>query len=607
MTLRSAWQGDIVALLCERVILRLANYFSLIYMHNFYHFAQCVVRASSGALLLSTVMAIVLQVPKVQAAEIGLPGVGALLNGGMAPPPVRVVPNTTLPSEATSAELVDDSIPIAVRDFTLTGNTVFEEAQLRPLLAHLRGGTWTLVQLMQAIQSISDFYALAGYPLVSVTIPEQTLDDEVLQLEILEGVWGDILIENPGKRSDRLLRLATKNLGKGQPILQRDIDHSTALLSDIAGLTVRARLRPGENYGSSNLVVSAEAASPLVGDISINNFGGAATGRTQANLSLQFNGLATLGDTTSVDALSSGDGLNWLRTSAELPLDWQAVRLGAAYSSVRYQLGGEAASLNAHGWARQSSLWIRHSLIQLASTYMNARVQFDKVDLDDLVGIGAQSGNPRSIEMWGLALGADILDSWHLGGRTRMSLGVIQGQLQFHSEIAQANDAALARTEGRFLRLNLAGAHTRDLTSVYSLNASFDAQLADNNLDASQKASLGGARNVRGFEPGALSSDTRIALAIELKRTLGEWHGVQWSTLLFADYGWAKFNTKPWTTADNEASVASVGLALQGVTAKQWRFNLSLADMVGGLPSALQGSQARHYGVWLELGKSISF
>ena len=607
MTLRTGGPGDIFAWPCQRMILRLANYFSFIHMPNFFHFAQALVRSCVGTLLLSTLMAFVLQSPRAQAAESGLPGVGALLNGGMAPLPLRVVPNTTLASEATSAELIDDSIPITVRDFTLTGNTVFGEAQLRPMLAHLRGGTWTLVQLMQATQSISDFYALAGYPLVSVTIPEQTLDDEVLQLEILEGVWGEVLIENPGQGSDRLLRLATKNLIKGQPILQRDIDHSTALLSDIAGLTVRARLRPGESYGSSNLVVSAEPAPPLVGDMSINNFGGVATGRTQANLSLQFNGLATLGDTASVDALSSGDGLNWLRTSAELPLDFQAVRLGAAYSSVRYQLVGEAAALNARGWARQSSLWIRHSLIPLASTYLNARVQFDKVDLDDLVGAGVQSGNPRSLEMWGLALGADMLDSWHQGGRTRLSLGLTQGQLQFHSDIAQANDAALARTEGRFMRLNLSGSHARDITPLYSLNASFDAQLSDKNLDTSQKASLGGARNVRGFEPGVLSSDTRIALALDLRRTLGEWHGVQWSTLLFADYGWAKFNTKPWTSADNEASIASVGVGLQGVTANQWRINLSLADLVGGLPSALQGSQARHQGVWLELGKSISF
>lgn len=546
-----------------------------------------------------------LHATQVQAADSSVPDIGSILKGPSVPASPATTPKLSLTRDSAPTAVFDDAVPIAVTNFIISGNLIFKDEQLRPLLEHLRGKSWTLAQLMTSVQAITAFYEQAGYPLVSVTIPEQTLDNGVLRLEVLEAVWGDVLLEQPGTPSERLIRLATQNLAKGQPVLQQEIDRSTALLGDIAGLSVRARLRPGMEFGATNLLVSAERADSISGELAVNNFGGVATGRAQATMSLQLNGLVSQGESIALDGMSAGDGMQWLRASVELPLPVQAMRVGAAQSVVQYQLVGDAKSLGAHGWAQQTSAWVKHALLQWGSSRWSARVQWDKVDLDDLLSAGAEMSNRRGIQMWGVSLGSELAEVWPGGGRARFTLGMTQGQLQFAQEAAQANDAALANTQGRFTRLNLSGTYSQDISALDSVTGSVDMQWSDRNLDASQKASLGGPRSVRGFEAGVLSGDGSVMSVFELRHLWGQWLGAQWSSAMFVDYGWIKTNAKAWNASNNEASIASVGLGLQGQSAKQWRINLSIAESIGQLPTILETSRARHGGVWLEFVKSL--
>ena len=576
-------------------------------MHFVLQFFTSVAPSRQPTGLLLGLLTVCLFATPVQASDSVVPGIGSLLFGrpflDSAPgaPPLSLTPHTP------GAGDYDDSVAIAVQDVIFSGNTVLSDAQLKPLLSHLFGRSWTLAQLMNSVQSIANLYAQLGYPFVSVSIPEQTIEEGVLELQVLEATWGNVVVEKPSNGSDRLLRVATENINKGQLIRQIDIDRSSALLTDIVGLSVSARLKPGEEFASSDLLVTAENAATILGDFGINNFGSVATRRTQASVMLQLNGLAMQGETLALDGLSSGEGMNRLRTSLEWPLNFPGMRLGAAYGAVDYQLVGSASSTGAHGWAQQGSLWLRQSLLRAGSMRLNARFQIDNLDLNDLVSANDQVGNPRGILAWVLSLGGDMSDKFLLGGSTTWALGLTQGQLQVRSDAMRAYDAALANTQGRFTRLNFSGSHVRDITNLYSLNALLDVQFSDRNLDSSQKASLGGARSLRAYEPGVLSGDASYSLTMELKRSLGELQGVQWAGLVFGDFGWIKTNAKPWTDNDNDATIASIGLGMQGALGKQWRVSFTIANAIGALPPAISGSQSRHSGVWLEIGRSLSF
>ena len=541
------------------------------------------------------------------AVEAVVPAIGALLVTRVAPEVSPANSLLGLARDESAAEAFDDTLEIAVHGIATTGNTVFTDEQLSHLLAHLVGRAWTLKQLMGSVRSISALYEQAGYPLVNVSIPEQTLDEGVLKIEVIEGTWGEVLLEHRHHGSDRLLRLATKNLRKGELIRQSDIDRSTMLLADIVGRSISARLRPGAEYSASDFIISGEDKDSLAGNFTLNNFGSVATGRTQANIQLQMNGLAAQGESIALDALSAGEGLNRIGLTSEWPLNVQALRLGLAHSVVNYQLVGEARSIGAHGWAQQSSLWLRQSLVKVGSTALNVQLQFDHLDLDDLASAAPEPNNPRSIQVLGLTLDGDVPSNVQLGSHTRWSLGMASGLLQLLSSSMQAYDAALSETQGQFTRINFSTTHSRELTKLYSLNALMLLQWSDRNLDISQKAALGGARSIRAYEPGVLSGDASVSFNLEIKRALGYWLEGQWVGSAFVDYGWIKVNSKPWVDVENEAVVAAFGLGLQGALSKSWRISLSAADTLGAIPTSLQGVRSRRSGVWFELGKSLAF
>ena len=541
------------------------------------------------------------------AVEAVVPAIGALLVTRVAPEVSPANSLLGLARDESAAEAFDDTLEIAVHGIATTGNTVFTDEQLSHLLAHLVGRAWTLKQLMGSVRSISALYEQAGYPLVNVSIPEQTLDEGVLKIEVIEGTWGEVLLEHRHHGSDRLLRLATKNLRKGELIRQSDIDRSTMLLADIVGRSISARLRPGAEYSASDFIISGEDKDSLAGNFTLNNFGSVATGRTQANIQLQMNGLAAQGESIALDALSAGEGLNRIGLTSEWPLNVQALRLGLAHSVVNYQLVGEARSIGAHGWAQQSSLWLRQSLVKVGSTALNVQLQFDHLDLDDLASAAPEPNNPRSIQVLGLTLDGDVPSNVQLGSHTRWSLGMASGLLQLLSSSMQAYDAALSETQGQFARINFSTTHSRELTKLYSLNALMLLQWSDRNLDISQKAALGGARSIRAYEPGVLSGDASVSFNLEIKRALGYWLEGQWVGSAFVDYGWIKVNSKPWVDVENEAVVAAFGLGLQGALSKSWRISLSAADTLGAIPTSLQGVRSRRSGVWFELGKSLAF
>lgn len=541
------------------------------------------------------------------AVEAVVPAIGALLVTRVAPEVSPANSLLGLARDESATEAFDDTLEIAVHGIATTGNTVFTDEQLSHLLAHLVGRAWTLKQLMGSVRSISALYEQAGYPLVNVSIPEQTLDEGVLKIEVIEGTWGEVLLEHRHHGSDRLLRLATKNLRKGELIRQSDIDRSTMLLADIVGRSISARLRPGAEYSASDFIISGEDKDSLAGNFTLNNFGSVATGRTQANIQLQMNGLAAQGESIALDALSAGEGLNRIGLTSEWPLNVQALRLGLAHSVVNYQLVGEARSIGAHGWAQQSSLWLRQSLVKVGSTALNVQLQFDHLDLDDLASAAPEPNNPRSIQVLGLTLDGDVPSNVQLGSHTRWSLGMASGLLQLLSSSMQAYDAALSETQGQFTRINFSTTHSRELTKLYSLNALMLLQWSDRNLDISQKAALGGARSIRAYEPGVLSGDASVSFNLEIKRALGYWLEGQWVGSAFVDYGWIKVNSKPWVDVENEAVVAAFGLGLQGALSKSWRISLSAADTLGAIPTSLQGVRSRRSGVWFELGKSLAF
>lgn len=76
--------------------------------------------------------------------------------------------------------------PFTVKTIRISGNTRFDMQTLHALVADSEGKRLTLAQLEELAARITHYYHSHGYPLGRARIPEQTVRDGVVNIEVIE-------------------------------------------------------------------------------------------------------------------------------------------------------------------------------------------------------------------------------------------------------------------------------------------------------------------------------------------------------------------------------------------------------------------------------------
>lgn len=518
-----------------------------------------------------------------------------------APPPAA--PGVNI--ERASPGSLPASAPFLVKSLRITGNTRIATPTLHALVADAEGKSLTLQQLGEAVARITAHYQAAGYPLARAIIPAQTIQDGVVDIQVIEARYGGIKLDNRSRVRDSLLQATLGPLQSGAVIEQGPMDRSLLLLSDIPGAQVGATLRPGSEVGTADLLVNAAPTPFLTGNVVLDGYGNRFTGRERLGGTLNVVNPLHHGDILSASVLTSladsGRGLNYARLSYETLLNGYGTRLGGAYSLLRYRLGDSLDAIQAHGTAEVAGLWVRHPLLRGADLNLNGQLQFDHTKLRDHVDlIGLKTD--RHLDTWTASLSGDWRDSLFSGGINTWNLRYTGGRVGFDDPAAQLADAATARTQGNYSKWNLNAARLQRIGPRDALYLVFAGQWANDNLDSSQKMSAGGPYTVRAYDTGAISGDSGVLGTAEWRHELGTWLG-RWQAVAFADSAHVVINRRTWAAGVNSATLSGLGLGLNWSGPNQWAARLYVATPVGSTP-ALVPNTARARG-WVEISKAF--
>jgi hemolysin activation/secretion protein len=122
-------------------------------------------------------------------------------------------------------------------------------------------------------------------------------------------------------------------------------------------------------------------------------------------------------------------------------------------------------------------------------------------------------------------------------------------------------------------------------------------QWAGNNLNSSEKYSLGGVYGVRAYPQGEASGDMGSMLNLELAHNFTP----QLRGVLFYDYGHIRINRDRFLATDNARTLAGAGL---GVNASLygWQLDSYLAwPLQGGTPLSEPASSERIPRLWMQM------
>ena len=189
---------------------------------------------------------------------------------------------------------------IFVKDVYLVGNTAFTSQQLAEVTGPYTNRDVTADELEALRLALTYYYVNHGYVTSGALIPEQTVTDGILTVQIVEGKLAEINVEDtrwfrPSYFQSRI------DAAAGPPLNVGTLQERLQLLqADPRIQRINAELRPGLARGESALNVRVAEANPLKAWLEFNNFQSPTVGAEQGFITLAHQNLFGFGDQLSL-------------------------------------------------------------------------------------------------------------------------------------------------------------------------------------------------------------------------------------------------------------------------------------------------------------------
>lgn len=507
------------------------------------------------------------------------PDAGQLLQQDRPAPSLpKTGPTLQIVPPATTASLPGGE-KVTLKGVNFTGNSVFTDEQLSAKLSETTGKPYDLSGLQELAQMISEHYRAAGYPFAKAIIPEQKFTDGVLQIAIIEGRYGKVSATG-NSRFTNAAQGFLANLPQGSVIESTRLERAALILDDLPGITTSPLIRPGQEFGTGDLLIDVSPTPAFKGELGLDNHNNRYTGEYRAYARLQWDSPFMLGDQLSLRSNVSNEG-QWLGDlSYSVPLGTSGLRGNVSYAHTRYELAKEFSSLNATGTAKTASAGLSYPLIRSAQTNLYLAGNYQHKKLNDKLGVN-NAHNDKKSHVIPLMVQFDHRDSLGGGGITYGNLSYTTGKLNLDSTL-KAADKVSAKTQGSFNKLNLDVARMQ-ATPVDNLTlfGRVSAQWADKNLDSSEDFGAGGPNGVRAYPLGEGYGDEGWLMQLETRYQIGNL-----APYAFYDAGLVKINKNTWESGKNKREIAGYGLGMR-YDDKSWTMDTSLAWRArGGRPTS---------------------
>ena len=502
--------------------------------------------------------------------------------------PSQSLPQLQKPREDTAPVRIEEAAPavppkpggptILVRSFAIGGDSPVPPAELAALLQSDSGKQLSLEQLYALAGRLTSQLRKQGFLVAFAYLPAQEVKDGLVTFSVVPGRYGEIRVKGNAHVNDAFLRSLFHSIREGGIIRRDQLERSLLLAGDFPGIRVKTTLSPGKRSGTADFTIEAADNNPVSGAVYIDNWGSRYTGYTRYGAQVSYGNLSGIGDEFSVAGLTSFNGLNDYDIGYSLPVGRDGLRFSLHQSKVVYTLGDIFADMNANGQSNTTSAALNYPLVRSRAFNLNASLGFDHKRLrDDIESV--DDFNPRTDNLWNIGIDGNFSDSWGGGGTNRFSLRYFRGNLALNDEAAAAIDEASDQTAGSFGKLLLTFRRQQFLRKNLQLALTFAGQLADKNLDSSEKFYLGGAGGVRAYPQGEAAGDQGYRFNAELQLLVPGWSTPrnQFFVNAFFDCGQVLLSKNPWFGDAAFRGLSGAGLGVLWVRDRDFSLKLDYA------------------------------
>lgn len=476
-----------------------------------------------------------------------------------APPPLPKAQKPIEPKKPVEGEQT-----VQIKNFLFSGNKLLTDQELQNVVSKWKNKTLTFEELQDVTTDIQEYYGSKNR-IGKALLPEQEIKDGVVSIKIVEGVLGEVVVEQTSPKP-RMSVETVKKYFKGEKdsayIDTKDLQRKIFILNDLAGINAIGTYEQGKKEGESNFKVTVEDTPFFKGEVAAANYGSKSTGSNQAIVNASLNNISGIGDLFLVNGIKSS-GSNYVQGSYVIPIEYEGLKLAFNGSKLDYKTLSSFSSTNrSEGNAKTYGANFTYPVYRTTSLGINTKVGFETKDYLNTNSLTAETLSNYKIDNLMAGLNGYFYDASR--SSYSYSANVILGKLNINNSSQLSTDSTTAKTNGSFEKLTFNISRNQFLPELFGSNwlVSLDGQTANKNLNSSEQLSLGGPYAVRAYPVGQGSGSQGLIIKTELQYPYDK----NLSFGPFVDTGFIKqyINTYDnWqgsTRAKNDYNLTAVGL-----------------------------------------------
>ena len=479
-------------------------------------------------------------------------------------------------------------LAVLVREIHVIGSTVFSHDTLEEMTKPYTDGPITTEDLEELRRAITLLYINEGYINSGAIIPDQTIADGIVTIQVIEGKLTNIDIEGTKHFFPFYLRQRLSR-GAGDPFNVNPLrERLQLLLQDNRIQRMNAELKPGLRPGEAELKVQVEEESPYKAWLEFNNFQSPTVGAERGMATVEHRNLTGIGDVFRFTYGQSA-GINPLiDTSYVVPLTPWDTSLILQYRKNDFDvIEAPFDDLDIQSESDIFTMTLRQPI------YQTTRREFAlAVTAEHLRNQNFLLGEPFSFTAGTTEDGESNVSALRFSqqwiDRTPGQVISLHSRFSFGIDTMNAtnNDSTLPDTQF-FSWLGQAQVARRLETLSAQVISRMDLQLANDRLFPLEQFAVGGRYSVRGYRENQIVRDNAFLFSVESRIPIfpSKWGTERLQLAPFIDVGRA-WNTKDPTP--DPKTLASTGLGLRwsafdrGHFQGYWGIPLNHVDTQGG-------------------------
>lgn len=488
--------------------------------------------------------------------------------------PLEVKPSAPPPGQVT----------FVVKQFVFSGNTKIPTADLDRLAAGLINTPITFDDLGLLTNAITQYYRERGW-LVRAVVPKQDITAGVVRIQLIEAKLGGISIDNRSKRvsNARVEEWIYSRIPKSSELSLAQLDFALLTLNDLPDISVKSSLQSGTKPGDTILVLTVDDKPLFNGQVSVDNYGDANSGKVRTSVFANANGPLGIGDLLSAYAMYS-EGNSYGRLSFTAPVGNSGLRMGVNGSTMAYRVLNQSfQSLYANGIANTGGIEASLPLIRSRPKNLISTFNWNYNDFRNWTIAGRNQEQTYTTSVAQFGLNGNRLDDFLGGGINTGLLTVSGGDI---SRNVNGPFNTFYGVAGTFAKARYAFTRLQAVTDKMSAYVSVSGQWASKNMDSSEQLYLGGPFNVRAYGSGQGAASQGNLTTLELR------HSLPYQTQITGFYDIAnvqawKFNNPAVSQYSNNYVLQGAGLSLAWLGPYNLNVKGTFAMRTGGLSQSV--------------------